>query len=96
MCKINKWGNVLLEIDFLNFGCVSKCFVVYRGQDGAEYSICEVTEQAKEYSKWVGENIWRLNKIKMQSDEPMVEMGEQCQRPYECWYCEYCKRLKGL
>ncbi len=75
---------------------VSKCFVVYRGQDGAEYSICEVTEQAKEYSKWVSENIWRLNKIKMQSDEPMVEMGEQCQVPYECWYCEYCKRLKGL
>lgn len=75
---------------------ISKCFIVYRGQNGEENSISEVTERAKEYSKWVSENIWRLSKIKSQKDEPIVEMGEQCQRPYECWYCAYCKGLKTL
>lgn len=73
---------------------VSKCFIIHRGQNGEEYSISEVTDKAKEYSKWVSENIWRLNKLKMQTEEPNVEMGEQCKTPYECWYCEYCKRLK--
>jgi hypothetical protein len=72
---------------------IKKCFVVYHGEnEESPFEIEDVTEKAKEYSGFVNEHIWRLSKIKMQKDEPMVAMGEQCSEPYECWYCEYCKK----
>lgn len=71
---------------------ISKCFVIYASSNDEKYAIEEVTERVKSYSEWVKENVWRLSKIKSQSSEPQIPMGKQCQNPYECWYCEYCKR----
>lgn len=37
--------------------------------------------------------ISKINDYKMilQKDEPIIQMGEQCNRPYECEFIEYCK-----
>ena len=74
---------------------ISKCFVIYSPKTDEKYAIEEVTDRVKSYSEWVKENIWKLSKIKSQPTEPQIAMGEQCQTPYECWYCEYCKREKN-
>lgn len=72
---------------------IIKCFIIYHGSNEEQpYEIEEVTAKAKEYSRWVDENIWRLAKLKKQDEEPQVDMGNQCNEPYECWYCTYCKK----
>ena len=72
---------------------IKRCFIVYHGEDeNNPYVVEEVTAKAKEYSRWVDENIWRLAKIKKQEEEPTIQLGEQCNCPYECWYIEYCKK----
>ena len=74
---------------------IGHVYIVYHGEDETNPFVpVEVTDKAKEYTKWVNENIWELNKKKKQPEEIMREMGEQCTDPYECWYCGYCTRLK--
>ena len=42
---------------------------------------------------WPGVTVEKKEgKLKKQDEEPLVEMGEQCNSPYECWYCEFCKK----
>lgn len=73
---------------------VRKCYIVYHGKDEkTPYEIEDVTAKAKEYSRWVDENIWTLAKIKKQENEPDIQPGEQCNCPYECWYFRYCKKI---
>ena len=52
--------------------------------------INDVTSEVKGYSEWVNENIWDLNRMQKQPEEIQVEPGEQCCKPYECWYYGYC------
>ena len=40
--------------------------------------------------KWIGDNLWDLNRMQKQSEEIMIVPGEQCTKPYECWYYGYC------
>lgn len=75
---------------------IKNCYVVYHGEDESNpFVIEEVTEQAKSYSYEVDDNIWSLDRVKKQSEEPEVDMGEQCDFPYECWYKGYCDRCKN-
>ena len=39
---------------------------------------------------WINDHIWDLNRRQKEPDEIMVEPGEQCLNPYECWYYGYC------
>lgn len=72
---------------------VLRCFVVLPPEDdGGEYRIINVSAPAKEYSDWVNANIWELNKVKLSKEEILVPMGSQCYEPYECWYCDYCRK----
>jgi hypothetical protein len=72
---------------------ITKCFVVYHGENPDNpFEIADVTQQVREYYKWIDENIWRLGKVKFQKDEIEIPMGEQCCLPYECWYIDYCKK----
>ena len=74
---------------------VKRCFVVYNsGDEQNPFAIEEVTAIAKEYSRVVSEKIWDLNKIKFSKEEVETEMGLQCDFPYECWYKEYCTKIK--
>ncbi len=72
---------------------ITKCFVVLPSDGEEKYSITDVSAAAWQYSRWVNDNIWDLGKIKFQKEEIYVDMGEQCQLPYECWYCDYCRAL---
>ena len=46
--------------------------------------------QTKGYAKWVNQNIWALNRMQKQPEEVETAPGEQCEKPYRCWYYEYC------
>ena len=70
---------------------IGKIFIVTHGNDEENpFVINDVTDQAKGYSKWVNDNIWNLNRMQKEKDEIQVEVGEQCKKPYECWYYGYC------
>ena len=70
---------------------VGKIFIVTHGDDEADpFVINDVTEQAKGYYRWINDHIWDLNRMQKQPDEVDIEPGEQCTKPYECWYYGYC------
>ena len=70
---------------------IGRIFIVLHGSD--EENPCvpvDVTRQAKGYYRWINENIWDLNRMQKEAEEVMVEPGDQCCDPYECWYYGYC------
>lgn len=76
---------------------LNKCGVKTRGyylilNDGKDgFAIKDVSKDIKSYVYKAGKNIWEFSKIKNSKQEVLVDMGEQCLCPYECWYYEYCK-----
>ena len=69
-------------------------FVVYHYDDEDDpFEPVDVTEEAIEFARVVDENIDRLKAVKDSKAEIMQKMGEQCSKPYGCWYCEYCEAL---
>ena len=69
-------------------------FVVYHYDDEFDpFEPVDVTEEAVEFARVVDENIDRLKAVKDSKAEIMQKMGEQCSKPYGCWYCEYCEAL---
>lgn len=70
---------------------IKNCYIVYHATDEHNpYAIQCVTEEAKSYSFEVDDNIWRLAKLKEQSEEILIEPSSQCEKPYKCWYWDYC------
>ena len=70
---------------------IGNIYIVTHGNDEKNpFVINDVTEQAKAYAKWVNDNIWDLNRMQKEPEEVQVEVGEQCSKPYECWYYQYC------
>ncbi len=70
---------------------IKACYIVYHGEDESDpYVIEDVTSRAKSYSYEVDDNIWRLGKIKFQKEEVFIEPSEHCEKPYRCWYWDYC------
>ncbi len=70
------------------------CIVLHGAEEEKPFVIEDVTAQARAFSQTVNDNIWRLGKIKFQKEEVLQEPGPQCKEPYECWYYDYCHRLK--
>ena len=69
-------------------------YVVYHYDDEVDpYEPVDVTEEALEYAQVIEENIGRLLAAKESKTEIMVPCGEQCENPYACWYCDYCRSL---
>ena len=69
-------------------------FVVYQYDDEEDpFEPVDVTEEAVEYADVIENNVQRLLSIKEAKEEVMIPCGEQCDKPHECWYKEYCKRL---
>ena len=74
---------------------IGNIYIVTHGNDEDNpFVINDVTEQAKAYAKWVNANIWDLNRMQKEPEEVQVEVGEQCSKPYECWYYQYCHEDK--
>ena len=70
---------------------IEHVYIVTHGADEENpFVINDVTSEAKGYSDWVNENIWDLNRMQKQPEEIQIEPGEQCCKPYECWYYGYC------
>ena len=70
---------------------VVRCFVVLKGDDEASpYNVVNVTAPCRQYSEFVGQNIWELNKVKLSKQEIEVPVGSHCLAPYECWYYGFC------
>ena len=70
---------------------IGKIYIVTHGQDEeSPFVINDVTKQAKGYLKWIDDNLWDLNRMQKQREEVEVTPGEQCKKPYECWYYGYC------
>ena len=70
---------------------IGSIFIVTHGADEENpFVINDVTKQAKGYLKWIDENLWDLNRMQKQREEVEVTPGEQCKKPYECWYYGYC------
>ena len=70
---------------------IGRIFIVTHGEDEENPFVPnDVTAQAKRYAKWVGENIWDLNRKQWEKEEIDIAPGAQCSTPYECWYWQYC------
>ena len=70
---------------------IEKIFIVTHGPDEENpFLPVDVTREAKGYYTWINDNIWELNRIQKERKEIRTEPGEQCTRPYECWYYGYC------
>lgn len=76
---------------------VERIFIVTHGPDEeSPFVINDVTAEAKSYLKWVNDNIWNLNRMQKQAEEYEIEPGEQCTKPYECWYYAYCHGTRAV
>ena len=70
---------------------IGNIYIVTHGEDEENpFVINDVTAQAKGYLKWIDNNLWDLNRMQKQQEEVDVDPGEQCIKPYECWYYGYC------
>ena len=70
---------------------IGRIFIVLHGPDEENPFVpVDVTLQAKGFYRWINENIWDLNRMQKEKEEVMVEPGDQCNHPYECWYYGYC------
>ena len=70
---------------------VGRIFLVLHGQDEENPFVpVEITEEARGLYGWVNDHIWDMNRMQKQPEEPETAPGEQCSRPYECWYYGYC------
>ncbi len=66
-------------------------FIVIHGPDeNNPFVPVDVTSEVKRLYKWINDHIWDLNRMQKQPEEIEIEPGEQCTRPYECWYYGYC------
>ncbi|MCR4877569.1 MAG: hypothetical protein K5922_10365 [Clostridiales bacterium] len=70
---------------------IGRIFIVIHGPDEENPFVpVDVTREAKGYEKWINDHIWDLNRMQKLPEEVMAEPGEQCSKPYECWYYGYC------
>lgn len=66
-------------------------YIVIHGPDENDPFVpVDVTSEVKRLYKWINDHIWDLNRMQKQPEEIEIEPGEQCTRPYECWYYGYC------
>ena len=73
---------------------IEKIYIVTHGSDvESPFVPNDVTEEAKGYAGWVNDHIWDLNRMQKQTEEIEMQPGEQCSKPYECWYYGYCHQI---
>ena len=61
-------------------------------KDGIAYKIVDVTREAKILERQASGRVFELGKIKKKDAPiPPIGVGEHCEKPYPCWYLDYCK-----
>lgn len=68
----------------------------YYGEMGYSglFKVLDLTEETTERFDEVKEWITLAQEIAKQPVEPEIETGDQCQKPYNCSFCNYCNRDK--
>jgi hypothetical protein len=56
------------------------------------YKTLDLTQELNALSNEVVQKIAELKEVLI-AEEPLVFMGEQCNKPYECDFTQYCKAL---
>jgi len=70
---------------------IGKIFIVLRGtEEENPFVPVEVTKETKALFSWINDHIWELNRMQKEKEENGTAPGEQCTKPYQCWYYEYC------
>lgn len=61
--------------------------------NGFRYKIADVTEYARRMERLAEQRIFELGKLK-KKDAPLpdISVGEQCEKPYRCWYYDFCRK----
>jgi hypothetical protein len=67
---------------------------VYPGNGDYRGLLKEQDLTAEVFARWDEVRGWidRARRIGMQTEEPAVAVGPQCQRPFECGFCAHCRR----
>lgn len=83
---------------------VVKCCIVYINNQYVRngeleldklFNIEDVTEYAKDNLNNVKNKIIEIREYMKQNKEPIMDIGEQCFKPYDCPYFKYCSRHLG-
>ena len=83
---------------------VVKCCIVYINNQYVRngeleldklFNIEDVTEYAKDNLNNVKNKIIEIREYMKQNKEPIMDIGEQCFKPYDCSYFKYCSRHLG-
>ena len=70
---------------------IDRIYIVLHGPvEENPFLSVDVTAQAKGYYKWINDHIWELNRRQKEPEEIQIVPGEQCLKPYACWYYSYC------
>lgn len=65
----------------------------YLEKDGFRYKIVDVTAAAKQAERVASLRAFELGKLKKkETPQPDIAVGEQCLKPYACWYYDYCHK----
>lgn len=65
-------------------------------KDGQRYRIVDVSAAARRLERLAGREAPLLAKIKTKgAPAPAIGVGEQCDKPYRCWYYDYCRGENG-
>ncbi len=58
---------------------------------GFLYKIVDVTTEAKRAERLASERVFELGKLKKKdTPQPNIPTGAHCEKPYRCWYYEFC------
>ena len=84
-----------VPLSSVSVACIDSSWVYPGGSDYrgllAESDLTEETlERSGEVAAWISE----AHQIADLKAEPEVETGEQCHKPFECGFCDYCNRDK--
>ena len=61
--------------------------------NGKSYKIIDVTDAVRQTEKVAEKQIFEIGKLKRKDAEmPCISTGEQCEKPYRCWYYDYCHK----
>ena len=73
---------------------IGHVYIVIHGDDENDPFVpVDVTADAKRLYKWINDHIWDLNRMQKERVELDISPGDQCEKPYRCWYYEYCHGL---
>lgn len=65
----------------------------YLESNGVRYKITDVTKEARRVEWTASQRVFELGKIKKKDAcMPDISVGEQCEKPYRCWYYEHCHK----